>query len=177
MPHRYSISLVLFVLFTLGTVLSGMAQPAHIGPLYYSSFSKDTPQIGLSKAYHADSLSMSGLKLIGGAVAGGISGLFLGGTIGHNIETSYTECDYNWCGLRGVIYGSIIGETLLLPLSLHQANGRRGNYGLSLLLCSATTAAGLYLAHRNEESTYWAMIPLAHLAISFHLETRTRKSR
>jgi len=83
--------------------------------------------------------SPSPVLLALGGLGAATVGTFTGAAIGARLTTRYPCED---CGLEGLVYGGVAGGSALLPLGVHLANGRRGNYGASLLASLGIGAAG-----------------------------------
>ena len=121
------------------------------------------------------------LLVLGGVLGGGI-GLVGGAFAGAGLEIA-AGCDHDYCGIAGGLLGAMAGEIILLPLGVHLANGRQGNYGYALLASAGSAAGGLLLslaagALTGEEGidvVLWA-IPVAQLASSIVVERRTSRS-
>ena len=79
----------------------------------------------------------------GGALIGGITGLYIGGNRCIDPGASDT-CDW----LRGMAVGTTVGVTLGAPVGAHLMNNRRGSLPLSVLASAAIGTAGV-LAFRN----------------------------
>jgi hypothetical protein len=82
-----------------------------------------------------------------GLLAGAI-GFFAGGFIGAEIDVASSNGYEEWDGVAGFVLGAPIGEAVFMPLGVHLANGRRGNFPLTLLasIGIAGTGIGLTLA-------------------------------
>lgn len=117
---------------------------------------------GFRPAPSAVSLGLGGL--VGGAV-GTFAGAYLGA------KATEDECED--CFLEGLVYGGIAGESALLPLGVHLANGRRGNYGLSLLASAAIAGAGVGLAAATHEEGILLAVPVAQLISAIAIERAT----
>lgn len=100
-----------------------------------------------------------------GGVLGGTAVFFLGAIVGGNVENRYFPCHCDDPGLRGVLWGAAIGESVGLAIGAHVGNGRRGNLALDLLASAGVGAAGIatiVLAGNN--GTGLLLIPVAQLA-------------
>ena len=106
--------------------------------------------------------------LLGGAV-GFVGGAFIGAAIGGG----NTICGDDSCGLEEAAYGAVIGEATLLPLGVHLANHRRGNYGLSLLASAAVAGAGLLAVDAANDGWPLIAIPVGQLISSILIERAT----
>jgi hypothetical protein len=107
--------------------------------------------------------------LAAGGLVGGAAGLFGGALIGGKL----TEDDCEDCSIVGVIYGGIAGGSSLLPLGVHLANGRRGNYGKSLLASLVIGAAGFGISYATDEYGLMFAVPVAQLISSIAIERGT----
>ncbi len=99
-------------------------------------------------------------------------GTFAGAAIGAKITTRYPCED---CGLEGLIYGGVAGGSALLPLGVHLVNGRRGNYGASLLASLGIGAAGLAVAVASQEGAVMLTVPVLQLVSSIVIERATAR--
>jgi hypothetical protein len=106
-----------------------------------------------------------------GGVLGGAAGLFGGAIVGAKL----TEDDCDDCGIVGLVYGGIAGGSALLPLGVHVSNGRRGDYGKSLLASLALGAAGVALSHATDEWAIMLAVPVAQLVSSIAIEPGTSR--
>jgi hypothetical protein len=109
--------------------------------------------------------------LAAGGVLGGAVGLFGGALVGGKL----TEDDCEDCGLVGVVYGGIAGGSALLPLGVHLANGRRGDFGKSLLASLAIGAAGFGLSAATDEWGIMLGVPVAQIVSSIAIERGTSR--
>jgi hypothetical protein len=105
-----------------------------------------------------------------GGLGAATAGTFGGAVIGSRITTKYPCED---CGLEGLIYGAVIGESAMLPLGVHLANGHRGNYGASLLASLGIGAAGLAAAVATQEGAIMLSVPVLQLVSSIAIERAT----
>jgi hypothetical protein len=112
-------------------------------------------------------------RMILGGLLGGAIGFFGGGFAGAVInDTDDSEDDL--AALAGFALGAVIGETLTLPLGVHVANRRQGNYGLSLLASAAITGVGIALATSGDDRLeYLIPVPVLQLFSSILIEKRT----
>lgn len=99
----------------------------------------------------------TGGALVGGMLGAGI-GAVLGGGPGFEILGAA---------------GAIAGETALLPLGVHLANDRRGNYTHSLLVASAIAAVGGGLSLWSDSPEVLIAIPVAQLITSITIERKS----
>ncbi len=117
----------------------------------------------------------SALGMVGGGVLGGAVGLVAGGLVGAAIGGGNAICGDDACGLEEAAYGAIIGEATLLPLGVHLANRRRGNYALSLLASAAIGAAGVLAVDAANDGWPLIPVPIAQLITSIVIERATAR--
>lgn len=118
----------------------------------------------------------STLALAGGGLLGGAAGFFGGGFLGAVIACDQDDAaDEGFCAIGGFVVGASIGESALIPLGVHLANGRRGNYGLSLLASAAIAGVGLAVAIPQGEGAWLIPVPIAQIASSIAIERATAK--
>lgn len=115
--------------------------------------------------------------LAGAGLLAGTIGFFAGGFIGAAIDEAGSDGYEEWDGVAGFILGAPIGESLLLPVGVHLANGRRGNFPLSLLASVGITGAGILVAATAEEPYVLLSIPILQLAACTAIERSTSQSR
>jgi hypothetical protein len=116
-------------------------------------------------------------KLVGAGLMAGAIGFFAGGFLGADIDKAGSDGYEEWDGLAGFIIGAPIGESLLLPVGVHLANGRRGNFPLSLLASVGIAGAGIFAAAAAEEPYMLLSIPILQLAACTAIERSTGQSR
>lgn len=104
-----------------------------------------------------------------GGLLGGAVGVFAGGLAGLRL----TEHDCEDCGIVGAVYGAIAGGSALLPLGVHIANRRQGDFGLSLLGSLAIGGAGLALATQTNSAAVMIPVPVLQIVSSILIERRT----
>lgn len=117
------------------------------------------------------SSSQSSLVLGVAGLLGGAAGLFGGAVIGSKFHE--TPCED--CGLEGAVYGAVAGESALLPLAIHVANGRRGSYAKSALVSLGIGAAGLGLALAADRGELILGVPVLQLISSIAIERATSR--
>lgn len=110
--------------------------------------------------------------VVGGLLGGGV-GLGLGALVVGALGGGDTLCGDDPCGFAEAIFGAIGGVVTLLPLGVHLANGRRGNYGLSLLASAGIAAAGLALAGGGDHGEVLVAVPVLQLVSSILIERGT----
>jgi hypothetical protein len=109
-----------------------------------------------------------------GLLAGTI-GFFGGGFVGAAIDKASSDGYEEWDGLLGFVISAPIGESLLLPVGVHLANGRRGNLPLSMLASIGITAAGIALAASADDAKILVAIPITQLIACTAIERSTTK--
>lgn len=109
----------------------------------------------------------------GWLVLGGAAGAAVG--IGGGALAGLAISCEGECRALAPVVGGLVGEVVLLPLGVHLANGRKGNYGLELL-ASAGIAGGAVLLEQvmTDASSYvgW-LLPVGQLAAVVYIERRT----
>jgi len=115
-------------------------------------------------------VGMAGGGLLGGAV-GFVAGALVGGAIGGGNAL----CGDDACGLEEAAYGAAIGESVLLPLGVHLADRRRGNYGLSLLASAAIAGVGILAVDATNDGWPLIPVPVAQLVSSILIERATAR--
>ncbi len=108
--------------------------------------------------------------LLGGAIAGGALGAAVGTGIGH-VAGGDRLCGDDTCGFIYGLYGFALGEAIGLPLGVHLAGGRRGNYALELV---AATAVGALVAIPAAKVGWRAVafaVPVSQLITAAAIET------
>ncbi len=110
-----------------------------------------------------------------GLLAGTI-GFFGGGLVGAKIDQAssggYEELD----GLYGFVVGAPIGESLLLPVGVHLANGRRGNLPLAVLASVGIAGTGIAMAASAGDAKILVAIPIAQLLACTAIERATSRN-
>jgi hypothetical protein len=114
----------------------------------------------------------SAVLLTLGGLGAATLGTFAGAALGARVTTRYPCED---CGLEGLIYGGVAGGSTLLPLGVHLANGRRGNYGAALLASLGIGAAGLGVAIASQEGAVMLSVPVLQLVSSIAIERGTSR--
>jgi hypothetical protein len=127
------------------------------------------------RAVEKSSADTVGAMLFQGLVFGA-AGMFAGGFLGYQIETS-DGCDDDWlCGLGGMIIGGLIGETVGMVTGIHQGGGRRSPYSGDLALGLAIAGVGYAGADATEGITLLA-VPVAQLVFGMMRERGARRAR
>jgi hypothetical protein len=110
-----------------------------------------------------------------GLLAGTI-GFFGGGFVGAGIDKASSDGYEEWDGLYGFVVGAPIGESLLLPVGVHLANGRRGNLPLSVLASVGIAGTGIALAASAGDAKILVAIPIAQLLACTAIERSTSRN-
>ncbi|MEO8138993.1 MAG: hypothetical protein ABI742_05065 [Gemmatimonadota bacterium] len=126
---------------------------------------------GAQSPQPARSTSTAGLVLAG--LGGGTVGAFAGGVLGWQLGGGNDICGDDSCGLAGAAYGALIGETTLLPLAIHLANHRHGNYWLSLLASAGISVAGILAVDAANAPGPLIGVPVAQIISSILIERAT----
>jgi hypothetical protein len=105
-----------------------------------------------------------------GGILGGAAGAFAGGIVGAKAADNCEDC-----ALEGLAYGLVAGGSAALPLGVHVANGRRGNYGLSLLASLAIGGVGFGATLASHENGIMIAVPVLQLISSIVIERRTTR--
>ncbi len=119
--------------------------------------------------------SASTVGMVAAGLGGGTVGFFAGGLIGYELGGGSLICGDDSCGLEEAAYGAIAGESVLLPLGVHLANRRRGNYGLSLLASAALGGLGILAVNATNDGTPLIVVPVAQLVTSVLIERATSR--
>ena len=110
-----------------------------------------------------------------GLLAGAI-GFFGGGFAGYGIDKMSSDYYDEWDGLWGFVIGAPIGESLLLPVGVHLANGRRGNLPLAVLASVGIAGTGIAMAASTGEAKILVAIPIAQLIACTAIERSTSRN-
>lgn len=157
--------LVLALLF-LGLPLNGGLHAQRLGTPFPSA-GASTPSDPAIRAFPRRETSPA--VMAAGGLLGGVVGVFAGGVAGLRL----TEHDCEDCGIVGAVYGAIAGGSALLPLGVHVANRRQGDFGLSLLSSLAIGGAGLALATQTNSAAVMIPVPVLQIVSSILIERRT----
>jgi hypothetical protein len=111
--------------------------------------------------------------LVAAGLLAGTVGFFGGGFVGAAIDQASSDVYEEWDGLYGFIIGAPIGESLLLPVGVHLANGRRGNLPFALLASIGIAGTGIALAAAAEDAKILVAIPIAQLLACTAIERST----
>jgi hypothetical protein len=111
---------------------------------------------------------------IAGPVAAGLLagtiGLFGGGILGAEIDKASSDGYEEFDGLMGFVIGAPIGESLLMPVGVHLANGRRGNLPGAMLASMAIAGTGIAIAAATQDGKVLVAIPVAQLLACIAIE-------
>jgi hypothetical protein len=129
-----------------------------------------------SQAIAATAPGDSPLLILGGII-GGAAGLYGGALAGYHLSGGDRLCGDDSCGLYAGILGAAVGEMALLPLGVHLANRRRGDYGLDLLASIALGVGGSALASTSDSSVLLIAVPVVQLISVVLIERATSRSR
>jgi hypothetical protein len=110
--------------------------------------------------------------MIVGGLAGGTIGFFAGGYAGFALDGGNRVCGDDPCGVEGALWGVVLGESVVLPLGVHIANGRRGNYGTELLTSVGIAVGGVMLAAASDSGIPLLLVPIAQIASGIAIEKR-----
>ena len=116
------------------------------------------------------------INLVAGGLTGGVVGFFGFGIAGALIASGLSDNQGDgYEALGGFAIGALVGESVLLPLGVHVANGRRGDYGISFLASMGIAALGLSLTGAMDDMAvvFLPAIPIAQLITTISLERRT----
>jgi zinc-ribbon domain len=106
----------------------------------------------------------------------GTIGFFGGALVGYEIDKITADYEGEWDGFGGVIIGAPIGESLLLPVGVHLANGRRGNLPLALLASFGIAGTGIAVAASSGDAKILVAIPIAQLLACTAIERSTSRN-
>jgi hypothetical protein len=116
--------------------------------------------------------------MIFGGLVGGAIGFFAFGFAGALIADSQADDGSDgFEALGGFVVGAVVGESVMLPLGVHVANRRRGDYALELLASAAIAGVGVGLTAAMEDMgiVFLPAIPIAQLATSIAIERRATR--
>lgn len=112
-------------------------------------------------------------RLVGAGAVGAFSGLFFGGVAGI-VVAPLLPCEGDRCGFGSFLLGAAVGETVAVPLFVHLANDRQGQFTPSLLASAAILAAGLIIADPDDPALLLS-IPVLQIASSITIERLTSR--
>ena len=114
-------------------------------------------------------------NMIFGGLVGGAIGFFAFGFAGALIADSQASDDSEgFEALGGFVIGAIIGESVLLPLGVHIADKRRGDFATELLVSAGIAAVGIGLTGAMEDLAvvFLPAVPIAQLAATIAIERK-----
>ncbi|MGH7455675.1 MAG: hypothetical protein ACRENG_30245, partial [bacterium] len=117
-----------------------------------------------------------GTDPIAAGLMAGTIGFFGGALVGYEIDKITSNYEGEWDGINGLIIGAPIGESLLLPVGVHQANGRRGNLPLAVLASIGIAGTGIALAASADNAKILVAIPIAQLLACSAIERSTSRN-
>ena len=150
-------------LLVLAGLLSLAADPSH---------AQRTPPLSAQRTVAPKARSANnaatGWLVLGGA-AGASAGI-VGGALAGMAYSCMDECGY-----RAPLVGALVGESVLLPLGVHLANGRKGSYGLGMLASAGLGAGGVLVVQEwTDAAPYLAyLVPVVQIAAVVYIEQRT----
>jgi hypothetical protein len=164
--HRAILSLVLL----LGVPASSMCAQRLANPVFSNLAAAAPGSAPAAPGIPAGKQTSPGVMALGG-ILGGAAGALAGGIIGAKAADTCEDC-----ALEGLLYGFVAGGSTALPLGVHLANHRRGNYGLSLLASLAIGAVGFgtTLATHGDGRILIA-VPVLQLVSSIAVERATSR--
>jgi hypothetical protein len=116
------------------------------------------------------------INLVAGGLTGGVVGFFAFGIAGAFVASALSDDQGDgYEALGGFAIGALVGEAVFLPLGVHLANHRQGDYGVSLLVSAGIAALGLGLTGAMEDMgiVFLPTVPVAQLITSISIERRT----
>jgi hypothetical protein len=113
--------------------------------------------------------------MVAGLLTGTI-GFLGGGLVGAKIDQASSDGYEEFDGLYGFVVGAPIGGSLLLPVGVHLANGRRGNLPLAMLASVGIAGTGIALAASAGEAGIVVAIPIAQLIACTAIERSTHRN-
>jgi hypothetical protein len=135
----------------------------------------EAPALGSARGSASRPHGATTVGMIAAGVGGGTVGFFAGGFIGYELGGGSLVCGDDACGLEEAAYGAIAGESVLLPLGVHVANRRQGNYGLSLLASAAIGGLGILAVNASHDGIPLIVVPVAQLVSSVLIERATSR--
>ncbi len=166
--------LTALLLLSLLPVAGLSAQSAQV-----STFARwSPPPVGGQVAALRPASSSGGASVVGmtaGGLLGGAVGFAGGALIGATLGGGNAICGDDACGLEEAAYGAIAGQSILLPLGVHIAHGRRGNYGFSLITSVVIGAAGIVVVDATNDGAPFIAVPVLQLVSSILIERATSK--
>jgi hypothetical protein len=123
-------------------------------------------------ALAAERRASTGRLILGGVIGGGV-GLGAGALIGGLLGGGDKICGDDPCGFAEAVFGAVGGEVTLLPLGVHLANRRQGNYLWSLLASAGIAAGGIALSGNGDHGEVLIAVPVLQLVSSILIERGT----
>jgi hypothetical protein len=120
-------------------------------------------------------------QLILGGLAGGALGLYAGAYAGNAVERAgirsgwWNSCIDCWVS-AGPVLGAAALESVGVPLGVHLANGRRGQFWSSALLSLGIGTAAALLSEPTSGASL-LIAPVAQIYTSIRIERATSRSR
>ncbi len=133
-----------------------------------------TPAQDWAEPHYRPPASVEGCTAAG--LLAGTAGFFGGGFVSAAIDKASSDGYEEWDGLLGFVIGAPIGESLLLPVGVHLANGRRGDLSLSMFASIGIAAAGMALAASADDAKILVAIPIAQLIACTAIERSTSRT-
>lgn len=154
----------------------GHDHPSGPTPTLHSLASSVTLRSEEAAIFSLPSRSVPSGQLVLGGLAGGALGLYAGAYAGFAVEQAGVQAGIWELSSEyvpaGALLGALIGETLLLPLGVHVANGRQGAYWSSALASAGVMAVGLLVAVPTG-GVALLVIPVGQLYTSIRTERAT----
>lgn len=125
--------------------------------------------------------------LVAGGALGATAGVVAGALAGGALSWALTNCDdQDGClgdYANGAFHGAAVGSSLLVPLGVHWANGKRGSYSPAALASAGVAAVGVgaFWAVQKSEGPDALMvgivvaIPVIQTLASIAIERRTER--
>ena len=158
-----------FGLWSEGPVLVGLGLHYYLGTLKRRG-NYESPLRGKRRLKWGRRGSTVGMAA--GGILGGVVGLFGGAFAGVAIDPP----GY-WDVSVGGLIGASVGEVVGIPLGVHLANKKQGNFPLALLASLGVAGAGVGLTAATEEPAFLIATPIAQLIASIAVEQKTASSR
>jgi hypothetical protein len=169
--------LISLTILTLGAAESANAQSVtpqtDLGPrrsLVWSGTAANAPrpvqeevQVDVSRP-----TSVPKLLVIGGL--SGFVGLYGGAFAGAVIENEWAPCSCDDPGLRGLLYGALVGPALTIPLSVHLTNHGRGSFAATFGSSLAAGAVGFAIGTTRGDASPFIIAPIAELVTAIIVE-------
>jgi hypothetical protein len=105
-----------------------------------------------------------------GMILGGITGFFIGYSIGGLVGAALAHDDDD---LAAAVFGGAVVSSLTIPVGVHLGNRSRGNVLSDLLISAAIGAAGIGIATATNDGTPLLVTSLAQVITSIWMEERS----